>query len=172
MTKTKAMPANKVVTGEVRFSYAHVWEPDSINGSDPKYSVSILIPKSDTKTINMINKAIEAAKEMGKVRSLAARFQPTSSCRCAMEMRTAQTTRCIRGITSSTPTARPSQASWTKTASPSRTARSFTAAAMATPPSPFILSAPTGNRGIACGLNNLMKTADGDPLGGQLQSRG
>lgn len=66
MTKTKAMPANKVVTGEVRFSYAHVWEPDSINGSDPKYSVSILIPKSDTKTINMINKAIEAAKEMGK----------------------------------------------------------------------------------------------------------
>ena len=66
MTKTKAMPANKVVTGEVRFSYAHVWEPDSINGSDPKYSVSILIPKSDTKTIDMIQKAIEAAKEMGK----------------------------------------------------------------------------------------------------------
>ena len=23
-----------------------------------------------------------------------------------------------------------------------------------------------GNRGIACGLNNLMKTKDGDPLGG------
>ena len=36
----------QVITGEVRFSYAHVWEPSSINGGDEKYSVSIIIPKS------------------------------------------------------------------------------------------------------------------------------
>ena len=41
----------KVVTGIVRLSYEHVWEPASINGSNPKYSVSLIIPKSDTKTI-------------------------------------------------------------------------------------------------------------------------
>ena len=41
----------QVITGEVRFSYAHVWEPSSINGGDEKYSVSIIIPKSDTKTM-------------------------------------------------------------------------------------------------------------------------
>ena len=39
----------KVVTGIVRLSYANVWEPASINGSNPKYSVSLIIPKSDTK---------------------------------------------------------------------------------------------------------------------------
>ena len=36
----------QVITGEVRFSYAHVWEPSSINGGDEKYSVSIIIPQS------------------------------------------------------------------------------------------------------------------------------
>lgn len=35
----------KVVTNEVRFSYTHLWEPQAINGSEPKYSVSLIIPK-------------------------------------------------------------------------------------------------------------------------------
>jgi hypothetical protein len=53
----------KVVTGKVRFSYAHVFTPQaSEEGKQPKYSVSIIIPKSDTDTINKINKAIEQAK--------------------------------------------------------------------------------------------------------------
>lgn len=55
----------KVITGKVRFSYANVFEPKSINGSDPKYSVSIIIPKSDKKTLNDIKAAIEAAKKEG-----------------------------------------------------------------------------------------------------------
>ena len=62
---TKAINPTKVVTGIVRLSYANVWEPKSVNGSTPKYSVSIIIPKSDTKTIDMINKAIDAAIEEG-----------------------------------------------------------------------------------------------------------
>ena len=34
----------KVVTGKVRFSYANVWEPRAMEGSDrAKYSVAILI---------------------------------------------------------------------------------------------------------------------------------
>ena len=41
----------KVVTSTVRLSYANVWEPKSINGGKEKYSVSIIIPKSDQKTI-------------------------------------------------------------------------------------------------------------------------
>lgn len=46
-----------------RFSYLHCWEPDSVNGGDPKYSVSAIIPKSDTKTIEAIKAAIEQAKK-------------------------------------------------------------------------------------------------------------
>ena len=40
-----------LVTGKVRLSYEHIWEPASINDSDEKYSVSLIIPKSDTKTV-------------------------------------------------------------------------------------------------------------------------
>lgn len=59
----------KVVTGKVRFCYANVFEPVAMNdGETPKYSVCILIPKTDTKTLDAINKAIEAAKVAGKAK--------------------------------------------------------------------------------------------------------
>lgn len=54
--------ATKVIV-PCRFSYLHCWEPDSVNGGDPKYSVSAIIPKSDTKTINAIKVAVEQAKK-------------------------------------------------------------------------------------------------------------
>ena len=53
----------KVVTGKVRFSYANVFSPKAAQeGATPKYSVSIIIPKSDTKTIADINAAFEKVK--------------------------------------------------------------------------------------------------------------
>ena len=56
----------KVITGLVRFSFCQVFTPKAMNeGEEPKYSVSILIPKTDTTTIDKINKAIEAAKVAG-----------------------------------------------------------------------------------------------------------
>lgn len=59
----------KVITGKVRFCYANVFEPTAMNDGDtPKYNVCILIPKSDTKTIDKIKKAIEAAKQAGKAK--------------------------------------------------------------------------------------------------------
>lgn len=59
--------STKVITGKVRFSYANVFEPTAMqDGQMPKYNVSIIISKSDTKTVEAIKKAIEAAKEAGK----------------------------------------------------------------------------------------------------------
>ena len=55
----------KIITGKVRFSYANVWEPKSINGSEPKYSVSIIIPKTDAETLKKITAAIVDAKKEG-----------------------------------------------------------------------------------------------------------
>lgn len=57
----KLLNGNRVVTNEVRLSYANVWEPKSVNGNEPRYSVSIIIPKSDTETIELINQAIDNA---------------------------------------------------------------------------------------------------------------
>lgn len=53
--------ATKVITGKCRASFVHIFEPQSVNGSDPKYSMSLIIPKSDTKTIGAIKAAIDEA---------------------------------------------------------------------------------------------------------------
>ena len=57
-----SMNPNKVII-PCRFSYLHCWEPDSVNGGDPKYSVSAIIPKGDTKTIEKIRAAVENVKK-------------------------------------------------------------------------------------------------------------
>ena len=54
--------ATKVIV-PCRLSYLHCWEPDSVNGGDPKYSVSAIVPKSDTKTVEAIKVSIEQAKK-------------------------------------------------------------------------------------------------------------
>ena len=61
MAKNVSIPT-KVITGvNTRWSYANVWDPKSINGGAPKYSVSLIIPKSDTATVAKIKAAIQAA---------------------------------------------------------------------------------------------------------------
>lgn len=61
------MDSTKVITGKVRFCYCNVFEASAMNeGDTPKYSVCVLIPKSDTTTLDKINKAIQAAAEFGK----------------------------------------------------------------------------------------------------------
>ncbi len=57
--------STKVVTGKVRFSYAQVFQPKSVNGGAEKYSVTLLIPKTDKKTVKAIKEAIKEATEEG-----------------------------------------------------------------------------------------------------------
>lgn len=66
MAKKMTNPT-KVVTGvNTRWSYANVWEPKAgQDGGKEKYSVSLIIPKSDTVTIQKIKAAIQAAYEEG-----------------------------------------------------------------------------------------------------------
>jgi hypothetical protein len=57
---------NQVVTGECRLSFVRLFEPVAMkDGDEPKYSVTAIIPKSDTKTIEAIKAAIQAAAEAG-----------------------------------------------------------------------------------------------------------
>ncbi|MBP8641173.1 MAG: DUF2815 family protein [Oscillospiraceae bacterium] len=59
----------KVVTGpNTRWSYVNAWEAKSINGGTPKFSVSLIIPKSDTKTVAKVKAAIEAAYTDGEAK--------------------------------------------------------------------------------------------------------
>ena len=69
MAKTNNNPT-RVVTGKVRLSYEHLMKPYANTENDPKaepkYSVTVLLPKSDTATKARIDKAIQAALEKGR----------------------------------------------------------------------------------------------------------
>lgn len=58
--------ATNVTTGTVRFSYVHLFKPyAAMPGQEEKYSVTVLVPKTDTDTMARIQAAIEAAKQKG-----------------------------------------------------------------------------------------------------------
>ena len=63
---SKMINPTKVITGkDTRWSYCNAWEPKSINGGTPKYSVSLIIPKKDTVTISKIKAAHYALEGTG-----------------------------------------------------------------------------------------------------------
>ena len=115
-------PSNpmKVITGpDTRWSYANVWEPKSINGGTPKYSVSLIIPKRDTKTLTKIQAAIEAAYKEGeaKLKGNGKSVPPLPSrLRSATATPSVRTIRHTQAATLSTPTPPRPPASWTWTA--------------------------------------------------------
>ena len=168
----KFMNPTKVITGpNTTFSYLNCWEPRSINGSTPKYSVSLIIPKSDKGTIDKINAAIQAAYEEGqsKLKGNGKTVPPLSA---------------IKNPLRDGDLEKPDDAAYAGCY--------FVNANSATAPGvvdadrqPIIERSEVysgvygrasinfyafnvnGNRGIACGLNNLQKIRDGEPLGGK-----
>lgn len=53
----------RVKTGKVRFSYVNIFKPRAVDGSsDAKYSLTLLVPKSDTETYKAMRRAVAAAK--------------------------------------------------------------------------------------------------------------
>ena len=61
-----AISKTKVITGvNTRLSYFHGWEPTSINNGSERYSVSVLIPKSDTETVKAIHNRIFDISDCG-----------------------------------------------------------------------------------------------------------
>ncbi len=76
MANTNTASAATKVVVPCRISFANIWEPKSINGSEEKYSVSLLIPKTDKATLTKIGKAIEAAKEAAKSKKWGGKIPP------------------------------------------------------------------------------------------------
>ena len=60
------MAENKILTEKVRLSYAHLFHPQAPEGGgEAKYSVCLLIPKTDAVTLGRVRAAIETAKAQG-----------------------------------------------------------------------------------------------------------
>lgn len=162
----------KVITGvNTRWSYVNAWEAKSINGGAPKFSVSLIIPKSDTKTIEKIQAAIQAAYEegQGKLKGNGKSVPALSVLKTPLRDGDAE---------------RPDDEAYADAY--------FINANSATAPGivdadrnpildrsevysgvygrasiNFYAFNSNGNKGIACGLNNLQKIRDGEPLGGK-----
>ena len=174
MKNNSQKPVNpmKVITGkDTRWSYCNVWEAKAINGGTPKFSVSLLIPKSDTVTVKKIKDAIEAAYREGeaKLKGNGKTVPPLTAIKTPLRDGDAE---------------RPDD--------PAYAGHYFLNANSATAPGivdadcqpiltrsevysgvygrasiSFYAFNSSGNRGVACGLNNLQKIRDGEPLGGR-----
>lgn len=158
--------STKVVTGEVRFSYVNVFEPKSINGSDEKYSVSLLIDKRDTKTIETIERAIEAAKQAG-VAKFGGKIPPVLK----IPLRDGDTERPddenYAGKMFVNANCKTKPGLIEKNGMEIIDTTEFYSGCYGKASVTFYAFNSNGNKGIACGLNNIMKTRDGEPLGGR-----
>ena len=166
MAKTNEAASTKVVTGEVRFSYAHVFEPASIEGSEPKYSVSILIDKNDKKTLSRVEAAIEAAKQAGL-----SKFGGKIPANLKLPLRDGDTEReddeVYAGKYFINANAKTKPGILDKGGNPIIDTTEFYSGCYGHASVTFYAFNTSGNKGIACGLNNLMKTRDGEMLGGR-----
>lgn len=172
---TNYVQPTKVITGKkTRFSYLNANEPKSINGGTPKYSVSLIIPKSDTQTIDKINNAIlQAYKEgesklKGNSKSVPALEALKTPLRDGdLERPDDEAYRDSYFVNANSPH-KPGvvDANRQEILDSSELYSGIYGRASIT----FYAFNSNGNKGIACGLNNLQKLRDGEPLGGRTRA--
>ena len=172
---TKFTNPTKVITGpDTRWSYANVWEAKSINGSVPKYSVSLIIPKNDKVTVEKIKSAIQAAYTQGesKLRGSGKTVPPLSAIKTPLrdgdlERPDDETYKNSYFVNANSTTA-PGivDADRQQIIDRSEVYSGVYGRASIS----FYAFNSNGNRGIACSLNNLQKIKDGKPLGGKARA--
>lgn len=162
----------KVITGvNTRWSYVNAWEPKSINGGTPKYSVSLIIPKSDTKTLEKIRAAIQAAYEEGqsKLKGNGRSVPALSALKTPLRDGDAERPDDEAYANSYFVNANSGTAPGIVDAdrNPILERSEVYSGVYGRASINFYAFNSNGNKGIACGLNNLQKIRDGEPLGGK-----
>ena len=160
----------KVVTGKVRLCYVHLFEPTAMEGSsDLKYSVMILIPKTDKETLKQIKAAQQAALQAGLISKFGGK--PPKDLKTTLrdgdvEMDTEERpefkNHYFMNVSSKT---RPGVVdSEREVITDSNEVYSGCYARVSIN---FFAYNTAGNRGISAGLNHVQKVANGDYLGGR-----
>ena len=162
----------KVITGpDTRWSYANIWEAKSINGGTPKFSVSLIIPKSDTKTVAKVKAAIEAAyiegeaKLKGNGKSVPTFAAIKTPLRDGDIERPDDPAYVNAYFINANATSAPGIVDADR--NPILTRSEVYSGVYGRASISFYAFNSNGNKGIACGLNNLQKVRDGEPLGGK-----
>lgn len=160
-------PNTKIVLENVRFSYAHVFSPAAlVDGNDPKYSVTVLIPKTDKSAIKAIKAGIEAAKESGATlwggkipATLKVPIRDGDEDKPDMEEFEGMYFMNASSLNKPGLVDKKGQAIIDPT--------EFYSGCYGAVSINFFPYNQAGNRGIGAGLNNIMKTKDGEPLAGR-----
>ena len=163
--------STRIILGpQTRWSYVNVWEPKSIDGSNPKYSVQFLIPKTDQATLDKVRAAIEAAYHEGEAKLKGgSRFVPAledikSPLRDGDRERKGDPVYAGMYFLNANSTQKPGivDRDLNEILDPDEVYSGCWGRASIN----FYAFNVNGNRGVGVGLNNIQKLKDGDRLGG------
>ena len=168
----KNITATSVRLGELRFSYAYVFSPRrNEDGSDGKYSVQLLIPKTDKDAKRYIDAAVEAAKQVGATKCWNGKVPPAAKLHLP-----------LRDGDEENPDDPIYEGMWFMNAgsktkpgvrvlengqmSEAMDVDDFYSGCWGAAVVNFFPYSTSGNMGVAAGLNNVIKTRDDERLGG------
>jgi len=162
--------STRIITGNVRFSYAHVFEPTSLNEDQPKkFSVSIVVDKSDKKTLKKIREAITEAKEDGK-----GKFGGKVPKNLKTPLRDGDEDReddeAYEGKMFLTANSNRKPQIVDENLDEIISQEEFYSGCYGRASLSFYAYDAGGSKGIACGLNNIQKLKEGERLGGQIST--
>ena len=161
--------STKVITGKARASFVHVFEAQSVNGSEPKYSCSLIISKSDTKTVRAIQAAIEQAKQEG-----ISKFGGKIPANLKLPLRDGDVERpddaayADSYFVNANSKEKPGVVDRRRI--PITDALELYSGCYVRASINFYAFNTNGNRGVAAGLGNIQKWEDGEPLNGRVRA--
>lgn len=160
-----------VITNIGRLSYVHAFEPVKQEGEEGegKYSVSFIIPKSDKETINLCKQAIEAAKQIGIKEKWAGKAPKNFSLADVLhdgDMEREEDPAYINSYyLSAKCKTKPGIIDAYKNAIEDSSV--LYSGCYGRISVTFFAYDANGKKGVACGLNNIQKLKEGEPLGGR-----
>lgn len=165
MANQNATPTTKLVTGKVRLSYANIWNPKADQQGVDKYSVSLIIPKSDKATIAKYNACIAAVKATG-----AAKWGGKIPPMLKTPLRDGDVERpddeAYAGCYFMNANSNNKPGIVDANVNPILDQSEVYSGCYARVSVNFYAFNTAGSKGIGCGLNNIQKLADGESLGG------
>lgn len=166
MNVTAKRTGTKVTTGKVRLSYAHIFEPHAMNeGQEAKYSVSVIIPKSDKETLKAIKEATDQAKKDG-----ASKWGNKIPANLKTPLRDGDIDReddpAYAGCYFLNASSKNKPGIVDQNVQPILDATEVYSGCYARLTLNFYAYNASGNKGVAAGLGNIQKLEDGEPLGG------
>ena len=160
-----------MITSEVRFSYAHVFEAAATPNGDLKYSVCIMIPKDDKKGLAAINAAIQEAVKKGlengkipkaKVKGIRIPLRDGDA-----EVESGDRGAEFKGMMFFNASSKNPPGVVDSRLAPLMSADQFYSGCWGRADINFFPYSNAGNIGVGAGLNNVMKSREGDRLDGR-----